>query len=133
MIGYINNHSLSNNNDVQLPPADEIPNQSVLSYNSDKRVWTYSAAGNFGMSTKNLVIAVEDWKDSGSSYTIDIPRERHGQGNQVFIKTFEGVTSLTEVFTGWSSDLEGNLTLTVSKNPDGRFAGILSVNRLLIV
>lgn len=117
--------------DVQLDK--DIPDKSQLSYDGENEVWVNRPAGDVGLSTKNIMIDVSNWIDSGSSYTLPIPEAMHGQGSTIFVKMFEGVTSLTEVVVGWSSDLLGNIELNVSKIPDGRVAGIVCVCKLLII
>ena len=124
-------HSLAGSNDVELDT--DIADKSVLSYNAPERVWVNKPAGDLGLSTKNLNFLASDWVAEGTKYVLNVPETTHGQGSTIFIKTFEGTTTMTEVFVGWTSDSQGNLKLSISKAPDSRFTGVLSVCKLLLV
>jgi hypothetical protein len=123
--------TLRANSDIKL--SKDVADKSVLSFDAESEMWVDRPAGDMGLSTKNILIESVDWIDAGTKYTLPIPEAIHGQGSTIFIKTFVGTGPIEEVFVGWTADASGNIELSVVKAPDGRFSGIVSVCKLLLV
>lgn len=79
-------------------------------------------------------ITLAGWTNGSPVYNYIIPETTHNQGNRLLVKTYqEDSGKLIEVFTDWSIDPNGDVTLSVSKIPDSRFQGLVSISRFLVV
>lgn len=129
-------------NAIVIPPALTLDEGKIFIGDSNNLPSEHSISGDIAMDVNGAVtvnasikggafstIETSNWADaSNGTYELTIPVATHGQGINVLVQTFaEGSQVLCENVT--VSGI-GDVTLTVSDLPDGRFQGKCLIKRI---